>query len=464
MRCVGPSGLRSLRLPWLSIMFVVVFLPIETQSASVRQAEDEDSLLRLHNEVKAIEAAEGQFDETLVPPLQEMGLTRLRLGELDEARSNLQRAQTIVHRHHGVRAMDQLELVEALVEVEMAAGGVLAANQRMGLVRLLAESNGMDEPGYLALVERLAAWYQRTGQRDDAREFLRRSIALNGTVGEIDQPRLVRQSILLAQLLQTHRTCCAHKVLDSALARLRKSGASDADTGRMLVHLGDAYIVQGMFDEAASAYGEAWTYLTFAERNKLDEPQVISMGASLWRPAVIGVKTKTIIRVPGSGGSSTYNVAGNRAGTLGPDDQEALPEKHEDFGIRSPQYFLVPANPDDNRSKITRRHDAARFRTPLIDLIGDPFRLPAKQLFSVVPRRNFERPGGVRVTINVHVKASGRGVRPRYPGNNAPRAVTRVMSDVLRKARFRPAVVNGEPVDYSDFRFVQVFELEGPDS
>ena len=91
-------------------------------------------------------------------------------------------------------------------------------------------------------------------------------------------------------------------------------------------------------------------------------------------------------------------------------------------------------------------------------MVGSPFQFGHGELvqqLGLSPKLDFSR--RMEVTYQFDVTSDGEAEEIELIASNAPTKLDKFMKKVLRKARFRPAIVNGVPSAKTDFRLTQSF-------
>ncbi len=142
--------------------------------------------------VRLIERTEGTMAPSLLNPLLGLGLTYQALGDHERAIELLRRAVDVSRRLEGLFTVAQLELLEPLVNSYITTGKVDDAERENKYLMQLAESAyGENDVRILPALDRLARWYEVTGRYLFALETHRRALQIVRKAGGDSDIRLV---------------------------------------------------------------------------------------------------------------------------------------------------------------------------------------------------------------------------------------------------------------------------------
>ncbi len=415
--------------------------------------------------VRQIEAERGNFDAALIEPLVGLGRVLLRLGMIDAAEASFRRGQHVVHRSEGVHALRQLEVIERLVEVHLARGDHLAADQQQRFSLFIAEHNfGPQHPGLAPALNRLAEWYEDTGQFRNARKTRERLVDIirdNGTATDLD---LIDPLLAIIESERLAGTCCS-SAEQSAVRHILDTShdISPARKAEALLKLADNLNARSKSNRAARLYNEAWALLdekaheqAFAQPTQLPmhkmlddalDENVVS-GRELTRMGTR--RLSSIMRTnPMSLGRQ---VRGERLG-----ERDGL-----QFEDAPPQFFLVPGRTQPLPARIRdQRYERSVGEELTIAVIGEPFQFVKSQLAYILPRRFLaeEAMASLVVQMEFTVDESGQVDDVEIVSSNAPAPLNRVMRKVMKKSRYRPRMVDGVALAAERVQLQQTFAI-----
>ena len=389
-------------------------------------------------EVDHIAETEGEFSMNLFEPLMRLADEQLRQGYMAEAEDTLQRAQHVAHRNEGVYTPRQYPIIDQLAAIRMDEDKPVSANQLHKFKFHLATRHyeGIDA---LDAHHQLTDWYLVTGQYVRARTLMKKAIDLiEEEAGENDLRKVeaLRKESMARRL---EGICCADRPIRKAIELLEESGVDNPDLERELFRgLGDALIVRSRGKEAAEIYAKAAGMGVTST-----EPELLAMGKALAdgeNPRKLMYKVRN-------------DVSGTRVDRMTRAEELAA-------GNEEPQRFTVPGE-YANSFGILLRDAHARVATDehSDDIIGTPFQFYLDQVRTIVPLRLEDPADMARIAITFEFTVTEQGkVRDLVIAeSNAPKRLNRMMREVMQRARFRPVIVDGEPVRTENHVLTQYF-------
>jgi tetratricopeptide (TPR) repeat protein len=138
--------------------------------------------------IKVVEANEGGFSRTILPPLLGLGITYQATGYHIEAAATLRRAVDVSRKLDGLFSPQQLNLLNPLIDSYVALARVDDAEREHKYAMHLAESlYGKNDVRLLPTIDRLARWYEATGRYALAIETHTRALEIvRKSAGETD--------------------------------------------------------------------------------------------------------------------------------------------------------------------------------------------------------------------------------------------------------------------------------------
>jgi tetratricopeptide (TPR) repeat protein len=156
-----------------------------------RQQENfADAELHLLRAIEVLELRNGEQSTTLIQPLLTLGDTYFESGSYPEALATFEEARAIGRRAYGLLNFDQIEIIDRMTAAALLMQDLEEARglQREA-VAIVQRTHGEKSLEFIDAQFRLAAWYLRYGQIDDAR---RTYLQIENVVREqfADDPRL----------------------------------------------------------------------------------------------------------------------------------------------------------------------------------------------------------------------------------------------------------------------------------
>lgn len=406
--------------------------------------------------IQTIAETKGELSEDLVQPLLELGRTQVARGELKEAEDNLRWAQHIIHRHEGVHALRQLEAIDLMTDVYLGRGEPYDADRQQQLALYLSERNfGKNSVENLPALYKLADWYADTGQFNNARQLVDRAAATIAAEGGKADLRLVEPLMKMAGIRRLQRLCCSYQLLEQALKIVDAQPEPSNDTRvEVLTALGDAYIAAGKDEEARRAWRQVWGLLgNDAALARFAEPEQIAMAKELADAERTRSNKKVYDFDQQNLGPSMPTSFGTvlRERTM----QEQLRAKNE-----PPQQFLVPLDSSTRNFHIADDVLAHDISQQSRKVIGHPFQFILSQLYAIMPLAAQDEASLSMLSLELEftVNEDGKVTDVEMLNEEAPLKLARLMREVLTKSKFRPRIVDGEPVKSEHVRLTQRFD------
>lgn len=260
--------------------------------------------------VELIETTEGVFSPQLIQPLFLLGTAQKITGDHDAAVAAFRRAQHVIHRHDGVYSFDQLDVIDQLTILNIAAGDLNGAGREQYFYLKINEAAfGNESLELIPALDKYAQYLKDVGRFQGSIAHYKRAITIiENNYGDKDirliehlqgiaDVRLYQQEALRygltwpvkndsrsgltfrAQLTSPRnyllknpervRTSDGKKALERALGIISDDPESDiTDHIRALVRLGDMYTITGD-SKASDLYKQAFELM--AGREDLEE-------------------------------------------------------------------------------------------------------------------------------------------------------------------------------------------------
>ena len=388
-----------------------------------------------------ISSEKGEFAIDLVEPLMGLGRGYLATGSLDLAEETLRRAQHISHRNEGVYSPKQFEAIELLTRIALNSNDPLEADKQQGFLFFLGVHN-FDGLEVLPVYIRYSHWFMATGQYQKARKILEEAIDMVLETSTEQDLRQLEPLRLLAKTRRLQGSCCGEKSLEKVLEIISKNDTIAGDLhSEAYSELADAYTLRGKADEAARFYLLAWE----ATNDGTDQaPKMIAMSGKL-NSARHPIK-------------KSYRVEQDRFTGYSQLRRMSLEEELA-AGDKEPQQFLVPLDDSSYGIKVRDVMQSINTQVKTEKMIGTPFQFVLRQIENILPMSMRHEASLANISIGLDFTVTDKGtIRDvEFTRSNAPVKLNRLMEEVIKRARFRPALVDGHPVSTQNVRIIQSF-------
>jgi TonB family protein len=385
-----------------------------------------------------VSSEKGDYAIDLIEPL--MGLSRgyMATGSIDLAEETLRRAQHISHRNEGVYSPKQFEAIELLTKIALNSNDPMEADKQQQFLFFLGVHN-FDGLEVLPVYIRYSRWFMETGQYQRARKILEEAIELVLETSTEQDLRQLEPLRLLAKTRRLEGSCCGEKSLEKALEIISKNDSISGDLrSEAYSELADAYTLRGKTDEAARFYLLAWE----ATNDGTDKaPKMIAMSGKL-NAARRPIK-------------KSYRVEQDRFTGYSQLRRMSIDEELT-ASDKVPQQFLVPLDDSSYNIKIS---DAMQSINSQEKMIGKPFQFVLSQIENILPvsMKREASLANISIGLDFTVTAEGTIRDVEFTKSNGPVKLNRLMEEVIKKARFRPALVDGQPVSTQNVTIIQSF-------
>jgi TonB family protein len=229
--------------------------------------------------VALVERHAGIVSPQLVTPLTGLAQTHMRAGQPVQATELYERALHVNHVNDGFYNVEQFPLRDGLTESYRGQNDLDKANlHQTAQLQIMERRVGRESPELLPALSKLAGWYERTGQMYSARLVHQDTARLIAAGKGENDPALVEPLIAIAssyrlQALQAPTADpmqgpesllpMSSVVLRKALGIIDRQPEPDPlQRARVLVELGDLYLVWGKRNSSTQAYADAWQTLS----------------------------------------------------------------------------------------------------------------------------------------------------------------------------------------------------------
>lgn len=138
--------------------------------------------------LRIAESKAGGYSQEVIEPLHGLGLAQFAGGQFDNAAQSLRRAVDVSRKIDGLFNIQQLPLVEALIDAYVSLEKTADVDREQQYAMRLSETAyGKDDPRMLPVLERNANWCETTGRYRMARQAHARRLEILGrTAGKRD--------------------------------------------------------------------------------------------------------------------------------------------------------------------------------------------------------------------------------------------------------------------------------------
>lgn len=400
-------------------------------------------IIDLEKQIEEFVLNHGPFSVELIEPVMTLAKRYLEASELESATDQLRRAQNIAHRNEGVYTPRQTEAVELLTQIALREADYQAANTQQKFA-FFAQSHYLDpqDPEILFAYSEMANWYMLTGQTRRANRLLKEGIEKASTLGLDPLPLAIE----LSRARRLEGTCCVSKQL---LALVERAANADPDTfdpdtfdpdtlANAYLELADTYIL---------ARKEELAFEYFFKANEIS-PLSVSTNP---RP----ISARGVLRDAPSQQARIYQVEKdrfNRRRLALSTHEEIL----EDLSVK-PQWFIVDLKEAHQGFIVPDRHSGISQSRDIQELAGNPILFSKDQLSNVIPLRRGKGIEEIKIELSFTVTRDGDLEEIEVKNSTAPLKLDRLIVDALKKARYRPGIVDGLPVTTKNVQLVQTF-------
>ena len=439
---------------WPGIFFIVLLtLPssVTTQAETISDVQNSEdlestggyatSIKEYERLIEHISLKSGDFSSDLFDPLLSLGRAYAASGNVEQAHDTFDRAQHIAHRNEGVYSPKQFEILEIKTRLALQSGEPLEADRLQRFLFFINRHN-FDDLEVLPAYLNIGKWYMETGQYHRSRKVLKEAVALIHESAGVYDLRLLEPLQLIAKSRRLQGSCCTEKLLLEVLDIIENNDNVPLDMqATAYAGLADAYTVSGKSEDAAKFYALASLNVNPTIQQ---EPRMIAMSRQL-------------------DGNRRHNMrvfrpernlfAGRR--TL----QRMSLKAQLDAPSQPPQRFILPLNENTYDVKIKDALAPADISEPVLKMVGKPFQFIFAQLKTILPGslRNQTSLANISIAFEFTVTEAGAIRDIELTKSNAPAKLNRLMKEVLRKTRFRPALVDGQPAIKHNVTLTQSF-------
>ncbi len=145
--------------------------------AQLRADDPGGALESFRKALDLVESTQGIGSRRLIAPMAGLGAAYSALGEPAQAAAEFERAVAVSRRTSGLFNMEQLDLMDALIRAYAATGFDEGVDRERGYaLRVVEKRFGYGDPRTLPRVTALAEWYEATGRYAAARLLYKRAL------------------------------------------------------------------------------------------------------------------------------------------------------------------------------------------------------------------------------------------------------------------------------------------------
>ena len=370
-----------------------------------------------------------QIPVAAVQDLQNKAIEAMADQRWAVAEDLLLQAQHALHRQHGVVTERQAPILDQLARTHIEQKDYRQANRFKEFNYFLGQRSPSIDTQIQAEIA-LARWYLYSGQFDAARRLLSASLKT-----ELAREPFVPERALLRLDVELFSSQCCHS--DDAIALLGRAKAHGVSADLILLfeqRVADLLILDGKADLAAAYYAQQ-------QATTRRTPQLIS-----------GLRRYTELGPNNMGDMKLRQELRRRRILAGGYPDDAL-------WSQAPKSFTVTLEEDFLPIADAVPSEFGGYADRFEPVIGTPFRFNLEQLKQALPTRYraLTRLETLEIQMTVDVTAEGKAINVRFE-DRYPRRLRELMKQVLKVARFQPAMQDGLPIESLDFPFVQRFK------
>ncbi len=248
-------------------------------TAQLRNGDLGDAEASYQAAIALLERREGFLSARLINPLVGLGEAYVRSEQYPLATRAYERALRVNHVNEGFYNLDQIRIRDGLTEGYLGLQDLEKANfHQEAQIYVQQRRLGRDNPALVGPLTKLGRWYDRSNQTEAARLVYQGAARIvQGADGD-DSPDMVepllaiadtyRQQALLPPDPESNQSPDTLLPLSSMMLRKalgiveQQSPPDPAQRARILVKLGDLYLMWGKQNTAADRYKEAWQALS----------------------------------------------------------------------------------------------------------------------------------------------------------------------------------------------------------
>ena len=394
--------------------------------------------------ITAIMRSDGAFSYALVEPLSHQYEAAMAAGDLEVARDMLLTIQHLIHREYGVLSPLQRSVLDKLANVQLRSRQADEADHAYRLSHFIATKQFGEEWSSMAPeLQSLIQWQITTGQFRRARRSL--TDAIKQAEEQEDSLSLASFLIQSAQLREFSWYCCAGKFINRAI-ELLESLPEGTDSAPLHTQIGDLLLAGNDVERARHHYEFASQLNATGDYS---EPQPLPGKYVLPNQVRDSLAPRTEVY--------TGNAIARSSSPLPPDLDPAVVWEGQIQGGQRPRVArLLPESMAGSVVLNRNRQDPSSSRQ--VYFVGAPIEFVESQIYHALPRsqKNPDALSNMSLSFRVDISQEGRVRAIRALGEARRSPLYRTVQRALRVLRFRPALLNGKPVDHV-MEFTQTF-------
>ncbi len=252
---------------------------INLATAQLRNGDLRDAEANYRAAISLLELRDGYLSLRLANPLVGLGETLVRSEQYVLATEAYERALRVNHVNEGFYNLEQMPIRDGLTEGYLGQQNLEKANFHQEAEAYTQQRKlGKDNLEFVAALEKLGRWYDRTNQTESARLAYQNAARVVEKARGEDSPELIDPLLAIAETYRQQAllppepdsTQSAETLLPMSSMMLRKALAivqaeeppDPAQRARILVRLGDLYLMWDKRNTASARYQEAWQALS----------------------------------------------------------------------------------------------------------------------------------------------------------------------------------------------------------
>ncbi len=252
---------------------------INLATAQLRNGDLREAEANYQAGISLLELREGYLSPRLANPLVGLGETYMRSEQYVLATEVYARALRVNHVNEGFYNLQQMAIRDGLTEGYLGQQDLEKANfHQEAEVYIQQRKLGKDNPEFVAALNKLGRWYDRTSQTEAARLAYQNAARVVEKASGDNSPALVDPLLAIAETYRQQAllppdpesTQSAETLLPMSSMMLRKALAivqqqeppDPVQRAGILVRLGDLYMMWDKRNTASDRYVEAWQALS----------------------------------------------------------------------------------------------------------------------------------------------------------------------------------------------------------
>jgi len=248
-------------------------------TAQLRSGALRDAESNYQAAIALLEKRAGFLSARLIKPLTGLGEAYVRSEQYPLATQAYERALRVNHVNEGFYNLDQISIRDGLTEGYLGQLDLEKANfHQEAQIYVQQRKLGRDNPALVGPLTKLGRWYDRSNQTEAARLVYQGAARLVEAADGQNSPGMVEPLLAIAETYrqqallppdpesnQSPETLLplSSMMLRKALGIVEQQSPPDpAERARILVKLGDLYLMWGKQNTASERYKEAWQALS----------------------------------------------------------------------------------------------------------------------------------------------------------------------------------------------------------